>query len=75
MELAIRDKETHVLIGPNGAGKSCLAMTIMGIPVYRVEKGEITFDGKDITALPIHERAKLGIGLAFQNDWRPDKRL
>jgi Fe-S cluster assembly ATP-binding protein len=50
-------------------------MTIMGIPVYRVEKGEITFDGKDITALPIHERAKLGIGLAFQNDWRPDKRL
>ena len=67
MELAIGDKETHVLIGPNGAGKSCLAMTIMGIPIYTVDKGKITFDGEDITALPIHERAKLGIGLAFQN--------
>jgi len=67
MELAVRDKETHVLIGPNGAGKSCLAMTIMGIPVYTVDKGKITFDGEDITTLPIHERAKLGIGLAFQN--------
>lgn len=67
VELAIGDKETHVLIGPNGAGKSCLAMTIMGIPVYTIDKGKITFDGRDITTLPIHERAKLGIGLAFQN--------
>jgi len=65
--LSIGDGETHVLIGPNGAGKSCLAMTIMGIPIYTVDKGKITFDGEDITALPIHERAKLGIGLAFQN--------
>jgi Fe-S cluster assembly ATP-binding protein len=32
--LAVGDGETHVSIGPNGAGKSCLAMTIMGIPVY-----------------------------------------
>jgi Fe-S cluster assembly ATP-binding protein len=67
IELTVGDGETHVLIGPNGAGKSCLAMTIMGIPVYTVGKGEITFDGEDITTLPIHERAKLGIGLAFQN--------
>jgi len=67
MELAIGDKETHVLIGPNGAGKSCLAMTILGIPIYTDDNGKITFDGEEITALPIHERAKLGIGLAFQN--------
>jgi Fe-S cluster assembly ATP-binding protein len=67
VELSIGDEETHVLIGPNGAGKSCLAMTIMGIPVYTIGKGKITFDGEDITTLPIHERAKLGIGLAFQN--------
>ncbi len=67
VELTIGDEERHVLIGPNGAGKSCLTMTIMGIPVYTVEKGEITFDSKDITTLPIHERAKLGIGMAFQN--------
>lgn len=67
VELTVGDEETHVLIGPNGAGKSCLAMTIMGIPVYTVEKGKIDFDSKDITTLPIHERAKLGIGMAFQN--------
>lgn len=34
IELAVGDGETHVSIGPNGAEKSCLAMTIMGIPVY-----------------------------------------
>jgi Fe-S cluster assembly ATP-binding protein len=67
VELTVGDKERHVLVGANGAGKSCLAMTIMGMPVYRVNKGEITFDGKDITTLPIYERAKLGIALAFQN--------
>ncbi len=67
VELTIGDNEVHVLIGPNGAGKSCLAMTIMGIPLYKIDRGKITFDGKDITTLPIHERANLGIGLAFQN--------
>jgi Fe-S cluster assembly ATP-binding protein len=67
IELAIGDEETHVLIGPNGAGKSCLAMSVMGIPLYTVEEGRITFNGRDITTLPIHERARLGIGLAFQN--------
>lgn len=67
VNLKIGDKETHVLLGPNGAGKSGLIMTIMGIPTYKVTKGRIRFDGKDITTLPINERAELGIGLAFQN--------
>lgn len=67
VELTIGDKETHVLIGPNGAGKSCLVMSIMGIPLYTLEEGKIVFNGKDISTLPVHERARLGIGLAFQN--------
>lgn len=67
VNLRIRDGETHVLLGPNGSGKSCLVMTVMGIPIYKVERGKILFDDKDITTLSIDERARLGIGLAFQN--------
>ncbi len=67
VNLEIKKGERHVLFGPNGAGKSCLVETIMGIPAYKVKKGRIVFDGRDITGLPINERARLGIGLAFQN--------
>jgi Fe-S cluster assembly ATP-binding protein len=67
VNLEIRDGETHVLLGPNGAGKSCLVMTIMGIPIYEIKRGEIFFDNEDITTLSIDERARLGIGLTFQN--------
>ncbi|MBU4345672.1 MAG: ABC transporter ATP-binding protein [Proteobacteria bacterium] len=67
VDLVIGDRGKHVLFGPNGVGKSCLAMTIMGIPTYRITKGNIFFNGKDVTTLPINERAALGIGMAFQN--------
>ena len=53
-----------VIIGPNGGGKSTLAKLIMGIE--RPTSGQILFDGEDITALSIDERAKRGIGYAFQ---------
>lgn len=52
------------ITGPNGSGKSTLAKIIMGIE--NPDSGKIIFQGKDITKLPIHERAKLGIGFAFQ---------
>jgi len=58
--------ETHVLFGPNGSGKTTLLMAIMGFPRYQVTKGNIIFKGKDITGLPIDERARLGIGMSFQ---------
>jgi Fe-S cluster assembly ATP-binding protein len=38
----------------------------MGFPKYRVTKGKILFKGKDITMLPLDERARLGIGMSFQ---------
>jgi Fe-S cluster assembly ATP-binding protein len=58
--------ETHILFGPNGSGKTSLMMTIMGFSGYHVTHGKILFKGQDITHLPIHERARLGIGVSFQ---------
>lgn len=66
VNLSIKEGETVALFGPNGSGKTSLLKTIMGIPCYRVEKGQIIFKGKDITHLGIDERARLGIGMAFQ---------
>lgn len=67
VDLYIGKGETHVLLGPNGAGKSTLFLTILGFPEYKVVRGEILFKGKDITNLNTTERAKMGIGVAFQN--------
>ncbi len=58
--------EVHALMGPNGSGKTTLIMSIMGFEGYRVTQGRIYFKGQDITELPVYERARLGIGLAFQ---------
>jgi len=66
VNLSIGTGETHVLFGPNGSGKTTLLMAIMGFPKYQVTKGNIIFKGKDITGLPIDERARLGIGMSFQ---------
>lgn len=52
------------ITGPNGSGKSTLAKIIMGIE--KPDSGKIIFDGKDITNFSIDERARLGIGFAFQ---------
>ncbi len=62
----IRQGETHILFGKNGSGKSTLLMTIMGFGRYLVKQGRLRFLGQDITHLPIYERARLGLGLAFQ---------
>ncbi len=63
------DTDTFVVItGPNGGGKSTLAKIIMGIE--KPSQGTILFKGQDITNLDIHERAKLGMGFAFQQPVR-----
>ncbi len=53
-----------VITGPNGGGKSTLAKLIAGIEWP--SEGKIFFEGTDITNMPVTERAKLGIGYAFQ---------
>lgn len=58
--------ETHILFGKNGSGKSSLLMTVMGFQRYQVKQGRIKFRGQDVTDLPTQERARLGLGIAFQ---------
>ena len=52
------------LLGPNGAGKTTTFYLIVGL--LRVDGGRIEVDGKDITRLPMHERARMGIGYLAQ---------
>ncbi|MGH2451115.1 MAG: Fe-S cluster assembly ATPase SufC [Candidatus Limnocylindria bacterium] len=66
IDLTVRSGEVHALMGPNGSGKSTLSLTVMGHPRYKVDRGTITFDGRDLLALPVDQRAKAGVFLAFQ---------
>ena len=59
VDLDVNAGEIVTLIGANGAGKSTLMMTIFGKP--RAREGRILFDGRDITQMPTHEIARLGI--------------
>jgi branched-chain amino acid transport system ATP-binding protein len=59
VSVEVRPGEIVALIGANGAGKTTLMMTIFGRP--RASTGSIAFDGEDITMLPAHSIAKLGI--------------
>lgn len=64
VSLTIEPGKFYVITGPNGGGKSTIAKLIMGIE--RPTSGQIIFDGTDITDMSITERARLGIGYAFQ---------
>lgn len=68
VSLNIEDGKFVVITGPNGGGKSTLAKIIAGIE--KPTSGSIIMDGKDITDMPITERAKNGISFAFQQPVR-----
>lgn len=60
----------HSLIGPNGAGKTTVAGVIMGLSGYTNHEGDVLFEGRSIKGLPVWERARLGITLAWQEPAR-----
>ena len=66
IDLAVAKGEVHAIMGPNGSGKSTLSLTIMGHPRYAVDGGSVMFEGEDLLALPVDQRAKRGLFLAFQ---------
>ena len=65
VDMIVRRGEIVGLLGPNGAGKTTTFYMVVG--VIPPNKGKIIFDNQDITKLPIHERARFGIGYLAQD--------
>jgi branched-chain amino acid transport system ATP-binding protein len=64
VSLDIRAGELHAVIGPNGAGKTTLINQLSGeLPA---DEGRVVFDGQDISALPVHQRARAGLLRSYQ---------
>ncbi len=70
LNMTIGAGEVHALLGTNGTGKSTLAYLIMGCEGYRPMGGALLYQGESIAELPIHERARRGISLAWQEPVR-----
>ncbi len=64
LSFEVKTGEVTTLLGRNGVGKTTLLKSLMGL--VKTKSGSITFDGKDITNLPPHERVKAGIGYVPQ---------
>jgi len=70
LSISVDAGRVHALVGTNGTGKSTLAYLVMGCQGYRPASGEIVFDGRAINGLAVHERARLGITMAWQEPVR-----
>jgi branched-chain amino acid transport system ATP-binding protein len=64
ISLEVYPYQLHSFIGPNGAGKTTFFNMLTGL--LRPDAGKITFNGKDITQLPVHKRIRLGLSRSFQ---------
>ncbi len=66
INLSINKGEVHAIMGPNGSGKSTLSSVLVGNPNFQVDKGEVTFMGKDLLDMEPEVRSREGIFLSFQ---------
>ncbi len=64
VDLVVRPGERLAILGPNGAGKTTLFDLLSGR--LRARAGRVTLDGEDVTKLPLHRRARLGLGYVAQ---------
>lgn len=64
VSIQVKAQTLHSIIGPNGAGKTTLFNLLSG--VFLPTRGQVIFNGQDITHLPPHRMAHLGIGRSFQ---------
>ena len=70
LDLAVRAGEIHALLGANGSGKTTLANVLMGCEGFAPQAGTVRFKGTDLLPLKMHERARLGLTLAWQEPAR-----
>ena len=66
INLEVNAGEVHAIMGPNGSGKRTLSAVLAGRDIYEVTDGKVTFNGKDLLALPPEARAQEGLFLSFQ---------
>ncbi len=66
LNLDVKPGEVHAIMGPNGSGKSTLSQVLAGRENYIVESGTVTWNGQNLLDMPIEERARSGLFLAFQ---------
>jgi len=66
IDLQVRPGEVHAIMGPNGSGKSTLASVLAGAEKFEVTAGEVLYEGRDLLAMSIEERAREGLFLGFQ---------